>query len=241
MAVPFLAALPFPIRQVPTWAVLNVDDQRSLPLMGQFNTDISWVGGKPIWAKRPAIAGGDQWMQYVGTTPLDMQFTFHAISNDVLDQYPVVAWKRLKELAARDASLGRPPLVWFVHGKTLVQGYITSYGDPVVKHWQSDSQAMRRIVREIGPVQVTITIRPGPRHEISLSTSYVLHTGSELVYEELAKTKFGDAAYGASLREYNQGKVEGQQIEIPHKQNPNVKRTVESSAFFNPDDLISGL
>lgn len=239
MAIP--AIFPFPIRQVPTWVIINADDPISLPLMGQFNTDLTWVGGKPIWAKRPSIAGGQQWLQHVGSTPLELSFVFHGISNDVLDFYPSIAWNRLQELARRDDSLGRPPLVWLLHGLTLVQGYITGYDDPQIQYWQHDNLLTQRFIREIGPVKVTMSVIPGDEYKVALSTSYALHAGSETLFEEIAKNKFGDAMYSMALREYNQGAVEGGQVEIPRKQNSNMTKTVSVSPFFDTSDAILGL
>jgi hypothetical protein len=235
------ALFPFPIRQVPTWAVINADDPLSLPLMGQFNTDVAFGGGKPIWAIRPGIAGGQAWMQYVGEHPVELVFTFHGIANDILDFYPQVGWSRLKELAERDDTLGRPPRVWFVHGLTIFEGYITSFGDPSFKYWQHDNLVTQRSVREVGPVQVTITIVPGTEIEFAIGTAYILHTGNELVYEEIAKAKYGSAMFGAALRDYNQGVVEGGQVEAPRRENPELVKISSVSPYFDTSDAIEGL
>jgi len=232
---------PFPIRQVPTWAIHNYDDPQSIPLMGQFNVDVIEAGGKPVWSRKASIAGGKQWLQHIGDTISELQFNFHAISNDILDQYPAIAWNRLKELAKRDETLGRPPLVIFVHGSTIIRGYITSFGEPTIKYWEHNNMHTNRLIREIGPVNVVITVIPGEEINISLSTSYVLHQGENTLYEEIAKDKFKNASFGASIREYNQGVTLGGQIEVPRKQNPKMRKRVDVSSYFDTDDVILGL
>ena len=231
---------PFPIRQAPTWTIWNADNWISLPLMGQFNTDVTWIGGKPIWVKKPAIAGGEAWMQYVGHGVDELRFTFHAISNDVLDFYPSVAWEKLKSLMARDDNLGRPPLIWFIHGTTITQGYITKIGDPTVQYWESQAQIIR-FAREIGPVEVTITIKPKTEYTLSLSTSFTLHTGDDFTYEDAAHSKYGDPRYGASLRDYNQGVTDNDQVELPRKSHRKITKNVDVGVYLDVSSTIEGL
>lgn len=216
-----------------------MDDPISLPLMGQFNTNVSWPGDKPVWVVKDGLAGGQHWMQHVGTTARKMTFTYHAIANDVWDFYPGISWLWLSNLTKRDDSLGRPPRVMFIHGLTIVQGYITEVGDPTVQYWESQRQVLRT-AREIGPVNVTITTLPTTDYDISFSTSYEAFD-SVSSYEDLARSKYGDARFGPSVREYNQGKRSGDQVELPHIRNTALTKRQPLSTFMQPSKDVTGL
>lgn len=228
-------ALPFPLGHVPTWSIVNADDPISLPLMGQFEPQVKRSHGDPIWVKKPGILGGQGWLRYVGRNLETLKFTFHAISNNVLDFYPSAAWDRLQELSRLDPTLGRPPRVYFVYGLTIVQGYITAVPEAPFDHWPNT-----RLPREIGPVEIEITLVPGEETVLSISTNYVVMT-EDTLFEDLAKTQYGDAMYGPSLAELNQGMVVGDTLSIPRKSYPGISKRVDVAPMFDIEDVIEGL
>lgn len=236
MAIPNV--LPFPIRSVPTWAITNADDFFSLPLMGQFEPGIVRSDGAPIWVKKPGIFGGKAWIKYIGHRVSTLKFNFHCISRDILDQYPASALVKLNELAAVDSSLGRPPRIYFAYGTTVVEGFITDIPEIPVKYWENGGFVSSRLVREVGPVQVTITHIPKTEIEISLFTNFVVFT-EDASYEEIAKRQYGDPRYAQSLAVYNQGAVRGDTIEVPRKSNDVITKVVRIAPFL--DDAIEGL
>lgn len=228
-------AVPFPIDRVPTWMLVNVDSPLELPLMGQFQPDVKRSFGDPIWVKRPGILGGKPWLRYVGRGNETLKFTFHGISNTIIDLYPSAAWERLKELSSIDATLGRPPKVCFIHGLEIVQGYITSLPEAAIDYWP-----LTRLPREIGPIEVEITIYDVEPVSLALSTNYVVITDGT-TYEALAKAQYAEPRYAPSLAEYNQGKVVGDTAEIPRKSNSAISKTVKICPYMVLDEDITGL
>lgn len=221
--------LPIPLR-VPTWAIFNRDLPASLPLMGQFDPQVQIGRSRPIWSIVPGIAGGKPLVQHVGSEVDVLKFTFHAMAENVLDQYPVAAWRRLCELASADATLGRPPVVLFVHGQVVTKGHITDLPEAPHAFWE-----LTRTVREVGPVQVTITVLPGEDTVLSLLTGYVPNLGG-VTYEQVAKDRYGDARYAASLADHNQGVKSGQMMEVPRRSNRAISRVVALSPLFKLAD-----
>jgi hypothetical protein len=215
--------------------VINVDSPLELPLMGQLQPEVKRSYGDPIWVKRPGILGGKPWLRYVGRGNETLKFTFHAIANTIIDLYPSAAWERLKELSSIDATLGRPPKVCFVHGLEIVQGYITALPEAPIDYWP-----LTRMPREIGPIEVEITIFEVDSVSLTLSTNYVVLT-DDTTYEELSKAQYADPRYAPSLAEYNQGKSSGDTAEIPRKSNPAITKTVSMSPYMVLDDDIAGL
>ncbi len=228
-------AFPFPIDRIPTWALVNADSPLEVPLMGQFDPLVKRSHGDPIWVKRPGLMGGQPWLKYVGRGNETLKFTFHAISNSIIDVYPSAAWNKLQELAQIDITLGRPPKLYFVYGATIVQGFITSLPEGPFDFWLNT-----RLPREIGPVEVELTLVMTNPIIASISTNYVILTEGT-TYEQLARTQFNDALYGPSLAEYNQGKRLGDIVEIPRKNHPAMRKRVSVSPFMRLDDDIEGL
>lgn len=215
--------------------LINVDSPLELPLMGQFQPNVKRSFGDPIWAKRPGILGGKPWLRFIGRSNETLKFTFHCIANTIVDVYPSAALARLKELSSIDATLGRPPKVCFVYGVEIVRGFVTSLPEVDIDYWP-----MTRIAREIGPIEVEITISQVDSITLSLSTNYVVLTDST-TYEELAKTQYADSRYAAALSEYNQGVLIGGTAEVPRKVNPAIRKIVSVSPYMRLDDDISGL
>ncbi len=239
--------LPFPIYSVPTWMIINADSSFDLPLMGQFDPDPTVDGGKPIWVKKPGIAGGNPWMKYVGKGHETLTFLYHAIAANVADLYPSASWEKLNELASVDSVLGRPPRVFFIHGLTIVEGYITNIPKARMDHWENT-----RIVREMGPVQVEITIIPNS-FELPVSTNFVQWT-EHLSFEDICRRQYGDARYAHSVMLYNQGtkkfpaeepaddaEEEDFTLELPRRYNPEITKLVDIAPFYDTTDAIEGL
>lgn len=221
----------------PSWVIVNADNPLSLPLIGQFDPKIRQGKAKPIWQKKPGIAGALPWLKYVGENVTELSFEFHVIGLTITDVYPWLAWLRLNELASIDESLGRPPRVYFNHGLTLVEGFITSVPDAEFKHWsQGNVPALNtRIVREIGPIRVTITKLPKKPSVLSVGTNFLPKT-EETKFEEVAFTQYGDARYAQTLAIYNQGITDGETIEVPRKRSGDVSTITPVAPFF--DDAI---
>jgi hypothetical protein len=215
--------------------LINVDSPSELPLMGQFQPQVKRSFGEPIWVKRPGILGGKPWLRYVGRGSETLTFTFHGISNTIVDLYPSAAWERLKELSSIDATLGRPPKVCFIHGLEIVQGYITTLPEAPIDYWPST-----RLPREIGPIEIEITISDVESVSLTLSTNYVILT-EDTTYEALAKAQYADSRFGPSLAEYNQGKVIGDTAEVPRKNNPAISKVVSVCPYMSLEDDIDGL
>lgn len=218
----------------PSWVVVNADNPISLPLLGQFDPNIQHGKTRPIWQKKPGIAGALPWLKYVGENVSDMTFEFHVIGLTITDVYPWLAWLRLNELAAVDETLGRPPRILFNHGLTLVEGFITDIPAARFQHWsQGNLPALNsRIVREIGPIRVTITKIPKEKSLLSIGTNFIPKT-SETTFEDVAKIQYGDSRYSQTLAMYNQGIKDGEIIQAPRKRSGSVSKTTPVAPFFD--------
>jgi hypothetical protein len=194
--------------------------------------------GAPMWQRKPGILGAMAWLKFVGQDLSTVSFEFIGIATTILDAYPLAAWERLNELAAFDSSLGRPPMVLFTHGPMIVEGFITEIPEAPFEYWGGNNQIRSRIVRQIGPVRITITRVPKESTEISLTTNYVTKT-EETRFEDLALLQYGDARYGQMLAVYNQGVKNEGKIEIPRKKSGLVPKTPLIAPYL--DDSIEGL
>jgi hypothetical protein len=221
----------------PTWGIVNMDNYLSVPLPGQFDPKLVVGKTRPIWQRRPGLAGAKPWVKYVGNDVGQVSFEFYVVGLTVTDIYPEFAWMRLQELASSDEALGRPPRIMFMHGLRAYQGYITDVPEMPIEYW-SGGLLNSRIVRAIGPGRVTITLAPDAEPLLSLGTSYIPKTEGTL-FEDLAKTQYGDARYGQGLTEYNQGVGLNETIEMPRKSLGLVTRDVFVAAYF--EDSIEGL
>jgi hypothetical protein len=200
----------------PSWVLVNLDNPISLPVLGQFDPKLEEDRGKPIWQKKPGILGGLAWIKYVGEEIGSVSFEFMAIGTTILDPFPLAAWLRLNELKSIDTTLGRPPRVLFTHGLMVVEGFITNIPDAPMEYWGGDNFIRSRIIRQIGPVRITITRIPKETTEISILTNFIPRN-EETKFEELSLSQYGDARYAQTLAIYNQGVKDGQTLEIPRK------------------------
>ena len=91
----------------PSWVIINADNPISLPLLGQFDPKLQEQQGKPIWQKKPGLAGGLPWLKYVGQNLGHITIEVMFVGLSVIDPYPELAWFRLNELKdlALDLSL----------------------------------------------------------------------------------------------------------------------------------------
>lgn len=217
----------------PTWTIINADQPASLPLVGQFDPKIQEQKGKPIWQTKAGIGGGLPWLKHVGVNLGFFTFEFNAIASTVIDQYPLLAWERLNELAAVDSTLGRPPRVRFNHGVFYAEGFITDIPEAPIMHWEGNI-VNSRIIRQIGPIRITITRVPKPPTELSLGTNYVTRT-VETKFEELALQQYGDARYAQTLDAFNQGVRVEEQITLPRKNNDRLSTTTPVSVFYDDE------
>lgn len=228
---------PFPVfgnPPTPTWQLYNADTPIELPLIGQFDPEVKESNGKPIWSKKPGIGGGQPWLKYVGKDNAVLEFTFHCIAVNQLDQYPAAALKKLQELAEVDSELGRPPRVYFVYGFKIVEAYITELPESFpTRTWFKSS-----IIREVGPVQVILTPIPTKKVELSIGTNYVPRTENTL-FEELSRTQYGDARYAHALDEVNQNVQAGETLELPRKSDTRLVKIVDLAPALS--DEIEGL
>jgi hypothetical protein len=200
----------------PSWVLVNLDNPISLPVLGQFDPKLEEDRGKPICQKKPGILGGLAWIKYVGEEIGSVSFEFMAIGTTILDPFPLAAWLRLNELKSIDTTLGRPPRVLFTHGLMVVEGFITNIPDAPMEYWGGDNFIRSRIIRQIGPVRITITRIPKETTEISILTNFIPRN-EETKFEELSLSQYGDARYAQTLAIYNQGVKDGQTLEIPRK------------------------
>lgn len=239
MASTTLNVLPFPIcAPGPTWILTDADNPLGLPVMGQFDPQGQDDPGQPIWQKKPSIAGGLGWLKYVGENLGSFSFEFLAISNSVLDQYPTVAWERLQTLYKVDESLGRPPRVIFNHGPIVVEGFITSIPAAPIEYWGGNNAIRSRLIRQVGPVRITITKIPKETSEISLFTNFVTKT-EETNFEDLSLLQYGDARYAQTLAIHNQGIKLEETVEIPRKRSGQVSKVTPVAPQL--DEVIAGL
>jgi len=207
----------------PSWVLVNADQPLSLPVLGQFDPELRVQKGRPKWQSKDGIAGGMPWLKYTGKGLGYFTFVFHAISLTTFDQYPLLAWERINELADYDSTFGRPPRVWWWHGLHFFEGFIVDIPDAPIKHW-GPGIINSRLVREIGPVTITVKRIPKEKTELSISTNYVTKTDDTL-YEELALQQYGDARYGHTLEEHNQGVQVEETIELPRKNSGLISKT----------------
>lgn len=225
------------INGVPTWLIVNADSFLSEPLTGQFDPEIKITDGEPIWVDKPAILGGQPFFKYIGRGNRKLRFTFHGLAHNITDQYPAMALSRIQEFTAYDSTLGHPPRLYFYYGTTLVEGYITGLPEIPITYWPN---TLLRLIREVGPIEVTMTLVPQTEVAISISTNYVVIT-DDLLPEETCLAQYDDPRFWMAISEYNQGKRSGDVLELPRKINPAVSRTVSVAAFLSTRDIISGL
>ena len=107
MAIPNLLTFPTS-RPGPSWVLINYDNPLSFPVMGQFDPEIRDNPGGPIWQTKPGIAGGLPWLKFTGRNLGSITIRFLAISVTTLDLYPILAWKRIQELATVDEIFSDP-------------------------------------------------------------------------------------------------------------------------------------
>lgn len=232
-------AFPFPISAPgPTWAMIDADNPLSLPVLGQFDPKVQDNPGKPMWQKKPGIAGGLGWLKHVGRGLGDITFEFLAISTSVLDFYPLVAWERLQSLATTDESLGRPPRVVFTHGPLIVEGFITELPPAPMEYWGGNNFITSRLIRQVGPIRITITKIPKETTEISLTTNFVTRT-EETRFESLSQMQYGDARYTQTLAIYNQGVKVEETLELPRRKSGFVSKVTPIAPYL--DEAIEGL
>lgn len=222
----------------PSWVIVNLDNPVSLPVVGQFDPKIRETRGEPIWATRPGILGSQPWLRYVGRGIGTLKFEFLGIATTILDPFPFAAWTRLQELSHRDETLGRPPRVLFTHGAVVREGFITGLPEAPYEYWGGDNALRSRLIRQIGPVDITITILPKEPTELSFFTSYIQRT-EDTLFEEVALSQYGDARYALSLDLYNQGVKNGETIEVPRKRSGSVTPRATVAPFLGDD--IEGL
>ena len=216
----------------PSWVIVNLDNLLSVPLLGQFDPNIKWSKGKPIWQKKPGIGGGEPWLKYIGHSNKELTFEFVAYANSIVDPYPFLAWLRLNELAAIDETLGRPPRLLFTHGPVIVEGVITDLPAAPIVYWGTGAggkplkAALRsRLVRQVGPISVTLTVVPKKKALLGSGTNVLTRT-EETDYDELSLTQYGDARYGQSVAIYNQGVRIEEKIELPRlRSNSNITKS----------------
>ncbi len=231
--------LTFPAgRPGPTWQIINADNPLSIPVAGQFDPKVQENKGPPIWQKRPGIAGAPPWLKFVGRNVSELTFEFYALAINSLDQYPILAWNRLNQLAEIDETLGRPPRIIFKRGPLIAEGYLTSIPFCPMEFWGGANIIRSELVREVGPVRLTITRIPKDPADVSLFTSYVRNT-DQTTFENLSRLQYGDARYAQSLAEWNQGRAVGEELELPRKSSGAVDTSSEPSALLS--DSIEGL
>lgn len=229
--------LPIPLFGKPpilTWVIVNADTPLELPLIGQFDPEAKISAGKPMWSKKPGIAGGAPWLKYVGKKNGELKFTFHCIAVNGIDLYPMMALAKLQELASVDKDLGHPPRVYFAYGLMIVEGFITDLPDVFpTKTWFRTS-----VIREVGPVEVGITILPAEEIQLFSGTNFIMRT-DDIKFEELSKNQYQDARFGQALDKFNQGVKVNEILELPKRSNPAITRTVPTAPGW--DDSIEGL
>jgi hypothetical protein len=218
--------------------MINMDNVLSLPVVGQFDPRIQEDKGQPIWQVKPGVAGAQPFIKYTGVNISTMSFEFLAIGTTVLDPYPLLAWMRLNELAANDEALGHPPRIAFAHGPMVAEGFITSLPEAPFEYWGGDNAIRSRIVRQIGPVRITITRLPKDPMEISLKTSYVPYT-EDVEFEDVCKSQYGDARLCQTLAIYNQGVLLGSRLELPRRKSGLVSNVTPIAPYQG--DPIPGL
>ena len=223
----------------PTWIIINYDNPLSFPVMGQFDPGVRMSDGSPIWESKPGLGGGLAWLKFVGRDIGTLKFSFYALAVSVFDTYPLVAWKRINELATIDPTLGRPPRVLFTHGLILAEGFITEIPEAPMVYWGTDNSFggffRSRMVREVGPVDITITRIPKEPAEISLSTGFITRT-EETRFEEVSLKQYGDARYSQALELHNLGVKVEEKLEIPRKDRPEISRPVPLAPFLDEID-----
>lgn len=215
--MPLPSVLTFPTNKPgPTWALINADNPLSLPVMGQFDPKIQENRGPPIWQKRPGIAGAPPWLKYTGENVSELTFEFFALSVNSLDLYPLLAWNRLNELAKVDETVGHPPRVIFNHGPMIAEGFITGIPSCPIEYWGGANVIRSRLIRQVGPVRITITRIPKDPTEVSVFTNFIPNT-EHTTFESLARLQYGDARFAQSLAFWNQGQSIGEELELPRK------------------------
>jgi hypothetical protein len=222
----------------PTWTLVSADSPLSAPVAGQFDPNVQENRGTPIWQKRPGIAGAPPWIKYTGENVSELTFEFLAIAVNSIDTYPMLAWNRLNELAKPDDTVGRPPRVIFTHGPMIAEGFITAIPTAPIAYWGNSGTVKSRLVRQVGPIRITITRIPKDPTVVSLFTNFVQQT-EETTYESLSRIQYGDARYAQSVRDWNQGNTTGDQIELPRKSSRVIEETVEEPVYLS--DPIEGL
>lgn len=234
MAIPLPLAFP----PGPTWLVTDADNPVSLPVLGQFDPKIQDDKGKPIWQKKAAILGGSPWLKFIGTELGEMTFEFFALATNILDQYPLAAWNRLNELSGIDSALGRPPRVIFTYGVYIVEGFITQIPRAEFVYWGGDNLLRSRLIRQVGPVRITITKIPRSAASLPFSTNFVVNT-EEIRFEDLSKTQYGDARFSQTLAIHNQGVRIDEMLELPRRDSDKISTTTPIAPYF--DDPIVGV
>ena len=141
------------------------------------------------------------------------------------------------ELKQFDETLGRPPRIYFNHGLRLIEGFITDVPDAPIEYW-GPGILTSRIVRQIGPVRITITKIPKEPTVLGGGTNYITLT-EETKFEDVSKLQYGEARYANTLAIYNQGKVEGEILELPRRGSGFISKLTPVAPYL--DESIEGL
>lgn len=239
-------ALARPIFHDSTWVITNLDKPNELPLMGMFEPNIVLSGGEPIWAKRPGIGGGQPWLRHIGRHANVLKWSFHAVAVNIVDGYPSAAYEKLLAWSRIDTALGRPPRISFVYGPVVMDGFITDLPEAPLEYWENT-----RVLRQIGPMVVSITEAPAAPASLATGTAYATMTANTQ-FEELASAQYQDARFGQLLAIYNDGVRDGDTIEMPNKHGvrsrvgrggarTNVEARVSISPYLADDGIVEDL